>query len=123
MIIPLFMIKEGEKYGYPENDGMIPERISMKESLKLTFSNRLFMKWQLVNGCTYFGLQMFLVGMNAMIVGGMGLNSGQMAIVNTCAFAPVPIMLYLFNKVKAKKGIRFVFFAHTLDNTKKHCLK
>lgn len=107
--IPLFLIKEGEKYGYPENDGMVAEKISMIESLKLTFSNRLFMKWQMVNGCTYFGLQMFLVGMNAMIIGGMGLTSGQMAIVNTCAFAPVPIMLYLFNKVKAKKGIRFTY--------------
>lgn len=107
--IPLFLIKEGEKYGYPENDGMIAEKISMRESLKLTFANKLFMKWQLVNGCTYFGLQMFLVGMNAMIIGGMGLTSGQMAIVNTCAFAPVPVMLYLFNKVKAKKGIRFTY--------------
>ncbi len=107
--IPLFLIKEGEKYGYPENDGMLPEKISMRESLKLTFTNKLFMKWQLVNGCTYFGLQMFLVGMNAMIIGGMGLNGGQMAIVNTCAFAPVPIMLYLFNKLKAKKGIRFTY--------------
>ena len=107
--IPLFLIKEGEKYGYPENDGMVAEKISLGESLKLTFSNRLFMKWQLVNGCTYFGLQMFLVGMNAMIVGGMGLNGTQMAIINTCAFAPVPIMLYLFNKVKAKKGIRFTY--------------
>lgn len=107
--IPLFLIKEGEKYGYPENDGMIAEKISIWESLKLTFTNKLFMKWQLVNGCTYFGLQMFLVGMNAMIIGGMGLSSGQMAIVNTCAFAPVPIMLYLFNKLKAKKGIRFTY--------------
>lgn len=107
--IPLFLIKEGEKYGYPENEGMIPEKISMIESLKLTFTNKLFMKWQLVNGCTYFGLQMFLVGMNAMIIGGMGLNSGQMAIVNTCAFAPVPVMLYLFNKLKARKGIRFTY--------------
>ncbi len=107
--IPLFLIKEGEKYGYPENRGMIPEKISIKESLKLTFGNKLFMKWILVNGCTYFGLQMFLVGMNAMMIGGMGLSSGQMAIVNTCAFAPVPIMLYLFNKVKAKRGIRFTY--------------
>ena len=107
--IPLFLLKEGEKYGYPENDGLVAAQLSMKESLKLTFANKLFMKWQLVNGCTYFGLQMFLVGMNAMIIGGMGLTSGQMAIVNTCAFAPVPIMLYLFNKVKAKKGIRFTY--------------
>lgn len=107
--IPLFLIKEGKKYGYPENEGMQPEKISMSESIKLTFKNKLFMKWILVNGCTYFGLQMFLVGMNVMIRSGMGLSDGQMAIVNTCAFAPVPIMLYLFNKIKAKKGIRFTY--------------
>ena len=107
--IPLFLIKEGKKYGYPENRGMSPKKISMIESLKLTFGNKIFMKWIVVNGCTYFGLQMFLVGMNSMIVGGMGLNSGQMAIINTCAFAPVPVMLYLFNKVKAKKGVRFTY--------------
>jgi Na+/melibiose symporter-like transporter len=52
---------------------------------------------------------MFLVGMNAMIIGGMGMNGLEMAILNTCAFAPVPIMLYLFNKLKAKKGIRFTY--------------
>ena len=109
MIIPLFLIKEGEKYGYPENEGMKEEKISIWQSLKLTFSNKLFMSWTFVNCCTYFGLQMFLVGMNAMIVGGMGMNGLQMAILNTCAFAPVPIMLFLFNKLKAKKGVRFTY--------------
>ena len=109
MVIPLFLIKEGEKYGYPENDGLKSEKISIWQSLKLTFTNRLFLSWTFVNCCTYFGLQMFLVGMNAMIVGGMGMNGFQMAILNTCAFAPVPIMLYLFNKLKAKKGVRFTY--------------
>lgn len=109
MVIPLFLIKEGEKYGYPENEGMKEEKITIWQSLKLTFSNKLFMSWTFVNCCTYFGLQMFLVGMNAMIVGGMGMNGLQMAILNTCAFAPVPIMLYLFNKLKAKKGVRFTY--------------
>ncbi len=107
--IPLFMIKEGAKYGYPENEGLKPEKVTIWESLRLTFKNKIFMRWQVVNCCTYFGLQMFLVGMNAMIVGGMGMNGLEMAILNTCAFAPVPIMLYLFNKVKAKKGIRFTY--------------
>ncbi len=107
--IPLFMIKEGAKYGYPENEGLKAEKISMWESIKLTFGNKLFRSWLLVNGCTFFGLQMFLVGMNAMIIGGMGFNGLEMAMVNTCAFAPVPIMLYLFNKVKAKKGVRFTY--------------
>ena len=109
LLIPVFMIKEGEKYGYPENNGMKEEKISIKESIYLTFKNKIFLRWLLVNCCTYFGLQMFLVSMNSLIIGGMGMGGGEMAILNTCAFAPVPIMLYLFNKLKAKKGIRFTY--------------
>lgn len=109
MVIPLFLIKEGEKYGYPERGGAPAKKISITESLKLTFRNRVFLSWTAVNCCTFFGLQMFLVGMNAMIIGGMGFNGGEMAMANTCAFAPVPVMLYFFNKLKAKKGIRFTY--------------
>ena len=107
--IPLFLIKEGKKWGYPENKGLQEKPVKIGESLKLTFGNRTFMRWILVNCCTYFGLQMFLVGMNAMIVGGMGFEGWEMTVINTCAFAPVPIMLWLFNKVKARKGIRFTY--------------
>ncbi len=107
--IPLFMIKEGKKYGYPENEGLIPEKVKIRDSIKLTFANKTFSSFLCVNGCTFFGLQMFLVGMNAMILGGMGMNGMGMAILNTCAFAPVPLMLYLFNKLKAKRGIRFAY--------------
>lgn len=106
MLIPLFLIKEGEKYGYPENEGMSPEKISMRESIRLTFKNKIFRRWLLVNCCTFFGLQMFLSAMNGLIIGGMGLNGLQMAILNTCAFGPVPVMLYLFNKAKARYGVR-----------------
>ena len=108
MIIPLFMIKEGEKYGYPENMGHTPEKVSIFRSLKLTFGNKIFCRWLAVNCCSFFGLQMFLVSMNALILGGMGMNGAEMALLNTFAFAPVPIMLYLYNKIKAKKGLRFV---------------
>ena len=106
ILIPLFLIKEGRKYGYPENEGLCPEKISLGESLKLTFRNRIFRRWLYVNCCTFFGLQMFLSAMNGMIIGGMGLNGGQMAVLNTFAFAPVPVMLYLFNRAKAKWGVR-----------------
>ena len=109
MIIPLVMIKEGAKYGYPEKEGLKEEKITIGESLRLTFKNKVFMRWQVVNCCTFFGLQMFLVGMNVLITGAMGMNPLEMAILNTCAFGPVPVMLYLFNKVKAKKGIRFTY--------------
>jgi Na+/melibiose symporter-like transporter len=109
MLIPLFMIKEGEKYGYPEDAGLKAEKISIVESLRLTFKNKIFLNWTFVNCCTFFGLQMFLSAMNGMIIGGMGFNGAEMAIVNTCAFAPVPVMLYLFNKLKAKRGVRFTY--------------
>lgn len=110
LLIPLFMIKEGEKYGYPENAGITSEeKPRLMESLRMTFKNKVFMRWQVVNCCTFFGLQMFLVSMNTLIIGGMGMNGLEMALLNTCAFGPVPIMLYLFNKLKAKKGIRLAY--------------
>ena len=116
MIIPLFMIKEGEKWekkaieqGYDIKPLAEEPNVGIGESIKLTMTNKPFLIWCIVNCCSFFGLQMFLVAMNAMIVGGMGLSSVQMAILNTCAFAPVPIMLYLFTKLKAKKGIRFAY--------------
>lgn len=106
MLIPIFLIKEGEKYGYPEKEGLKEEKVPLFKSLKLTFGNKLFRRWLIVNCCSFFGLQMFLVSMNALIIGGMGFNGLEMALLNTCAFAPVPVMLYLFNKIKAKKGLR-----------------
>lgn len=109
MLIPLVLIKEGEKYGYPENEGLSAEKISIVQSVSLTFRNRIFRRWLYVNCCTFFGLQMFLSAMNGLIIGGMGLNGFQMAILNTCAFGPVPVMLYLFNKAKARYGIRATY--------------
>lgn len=116
MLIPVFMIKEGQKWeqkaiaeGYDITPLSEEPKVRMLESIKLTFTNKPFLKWCLVNCCAFFGLQMFLVSMNSLILGGMGMTSTQMAILNTCAFAPVPIMLHLFNKLKKKKGIRFAF--------------
>ena len=109
MTIPLFLIKEGEKYGYPENIGMSPEKITIGESIRLTFKNRIFRNWLYVNCCTFFGLQMFLSSMNGLIIGGMGLNGVQMAILNSFAFGPVPVMLYLFNKAKSRYGVRATY--------------
>ena len=116
MLIPLFMIKEGEKWekkAIAEGYDIVPlaeeENVGLVEAFKGTFKNKPFMSWTVVNCCSFFGLQMFLVAMNALIIGGMGLDSLGMTILNTCAFAPVPLMLWLFNKLKAKKGIRFAY--------------
>ena len=85
------------------------ENVPIGLSIKLTLKSRPFMKWTLVNCAAFFGLQMFLVSQNALISGLMNLGAGYAAILNTCAFAPVPIMLYFFNRVRRKKGIRFCY--------------
>lgn len=116
MLIPVFMIKEGEKFekkaiaeGYDITPLKEEERVGIVESIKLTFKSKPFMRWCWVNCCSFFGLQMFLVAMNALILGSMNMNGTQMAILNTCAFAPVPVMLYIFKKLSDKKGIRFAY--------------
>ena len=116
MLIPLFMIKEGEKWekkmiaeGYDITPLAEEKQVSLVKSFGGSFKNKPFMAWTVVNCCSFFGLQMFLVSMNALITGAMDLTKTQMAILNTCAFAPVPLMLYLFNKLKKRKGIRFAY--------------
>lgn len=116
MIIPVIMIKEGTKWekkaaylGYEIEQEPEEARVKLLESIKLTFTNKPFLSWSIVNCCSFFALQMFLVSMNALILGGMGMNSTQMAILNSCAFAPVPVMLYLFRKLSDKKGLRFAY--------------
>ena len=116
ILIPVFMIKEGDKWeakliaeGYDIKLSEEEVHVGIFQSIKQTMLNKPFLKWNIVNACTFFGLQMFLVSMNALIVGLMGLESIHMTILNTCAFAPVPIMLYLFQKLKAKKGLRFTY--------------
>lgn len=109
MLIPLFLLKEGEKYNYPENANLRGEKLTIRKSLVLTFKNKVFTNWLWVNCCTSFALQLFLAAMNVLIIGGMGFSGTEMAIVNTSAFAPVPLMLYLFNRLKRRRGVRFTY--------------
>lgn len=108
MIIPLFIIKEGDKYG--QGREYLPEaKVSLKDSIVLTLKNKLFISWLLPNACAYFGLQMFLTAQNTLISGVMNLGAQWAAVMNTCAFAPVPLMLFLYYKLIRKKGIRFSY--------------
>ena len=116
VLIPVFMIKEGDKneaklkaLGYDVVEQEKEEQVPILKSIKQTMLNKPALRWNIVNSTVYFGLQMFLVSMNALIVGLMGLKTIHMTILNTFAFAPIPIMLYLFNKCKAKKGIRWTY--------------
>lgn len=108
MLVPLFLIKEGEKYG--EGKDYLPEaRVKLMPALKHTLSNRLFLYWLIPNGIAFFGLHMFLASQNTLISGVMNLGAGYAAILNTAAFAPVPIMLILFYRLIRKKGLRTAF--------------
>ena len=116
VLIPVFMIKEGDRneaklraMGYDIPEAEKEEQVPILASIKQTMLNKPALRWNIVNSVVYFGLQMFLVSMNALIVGLMGLKTIHMTILNTFAFAPIPLMLYLFNKLKAKKGMRFTY--------------
>ena len=116
VLIPVFMIKEGDKneaklkaLGYDVVEQEKEEQVPILKSIKQTMLNKPALRWNIVNSTVYFGLQIFLVSMNALIVGLMGLKTIHMTILNKFSFAPIPIMLYLFNKCKAKKGIRWTY--------------
>jgi len=119
MILPLFMLKE--KSTRPKDvakqrelepispDAPVEEDVGFFESLKLTVKNKGFMMWLAVMAAFFFGLQLFLAGQNVLASGPMGLNGLQTAILNTSAFAPVPITLMIYRAVMKKKGFRFAF--------------
>jgi len=116
VLIAIFLIKENSsmpgavaKYGENAGETLNEKPIGMVEGLKMTLGNKAFQAWLLVHGCFNLGLQMFLSGQNVLISGPMGLSGFQIAIINTTAFAPVPLMLIFYRKVMYKKGFRFGF--------------
>ena len=116
MLIAVLLIKEDStmpgavaKYGEDAGKVVEEENISMMDGLKMTLGNKAFQAWLIVHGCFNLGLQMFLSGQNVLISGPMGLNGFQIAIINSSAFAPVPLMLIFYRLVMKKKGFRFGF--------------
>ena len=107
ILFPIFMQKKvpAEEVVQGSEDKNVP----IGTSIKLTLESKPFMKWTLVNCIAFFGLQMFLVAQNTLISGVMNLGAGWAAVLNTCAFAPVPLMLYIFNRLRKKYGVRPVF--------------
>lgn len=108
MMVTMFLIKEGDRYGEGK-DFMTEARVPLGTSLKTALKNRVFLSWLLPHCCAFFGLQMFLAGQNTLISGVMSLGPGMAAILNTCAFAPVPLMLFIYYRAIRKKGVRFAY--------------
>lgn len=102
MIIPMFLLKEGAP-----QELKAEQKVTLGASLKTAFSNKDFMNYIFVLMAFQFGLQMFLAAQNVIASGVMLLNGWQIAIMNTAAFAPVPIMILIFNKIQRTRGLRF----------------
>ncbi|UYP46741.1 hypothetical protein NEF87_003026 [Candidatus Lokiarchaeum ossiferum] len=120
MLIALFMLKEKstlpedvvktkQDLEHTETSALVEEEVGFMESVRLTTKNKGFMIWLFVMAAFFFGLQLFLAGQNVMASGAMGLNGWQIAVLNTAAFAPVPLMIIVYRKVMKKKGFRFAF--------------
>lgn len=102
MVIPLFMIKEGDNRG---SETVAYEKVSLVKSLKHTLKNKTFILWMITYAFMTFGVQLFLSGINEYFAD-TGLN---MIYVMMGSFAPVPLTLWLYNKIIVKKGFAFAF--------------
>ena len=76
-------------------------------SLRFVIKNKAFWSWMLVVFVYFMGLQLFLTMQNELISGVLQLPAQYAALLNVAAFGPVPIMLFFYNKLMRKKGIRF----------------
>ena len=104
---PLLVIKEG-----PTNTAAAKEisrDVPLWESVKLTLTNRTFLIYMSAVAVFYFGLQFFLGGIAFMAADMMKISDAQLGLMNAAAFAPVPIMLIIFNLISRKRGAKFAF--------------
>lgn len=106
---PILVIKEAPTSTPSAQDGGGGSDVPLWESVKMTLSNRTFRIYMLSVATFFFGLQFFLGGIAFMAADMMGLSEGQLGLMNAAAFAPVPIMLILFNILVKKKGAKWAF--------------
>ncbi len=107
---PILVIKETSTLKEAEVAGeKAVEDVPLWQSVKMTLNNRTFRIYILSVATFYFGLQFFLGGIAFMAADMMGLSDSQLGLMNAAAFAPVPIMLLLFNWIVKKKGAKWAF--------------
>ena len=111
MLIPVFFVFRKNTRDVkvdPPQDG--EEKLTMWNSLKIAVKNKAFRQYLLSYLFSYFGLMLFLGGMDYINRDILGLTEGwKIAVMNTAAFAPIPLMLWLFNKINRKWGVKWAF--------------
>jgi glycoside/pentoside/hexuronide:cation symporter, GPH family len=113
---PLLVIKEMPTDGsvVPMGDALqqqptASDDVPLWDSVKLTLGNRTFRIYMLSVATFFFGLQLFLGGIAFMAADMMGLSESQLGMMNGAVFAPVPVMLVVFNLITRKKGAKWAF--------------
>ncbi|MDP6469375.1 MAG: MFS transporter [Pseudomonadales bacterium] len=108
---PILVIKEEstqtDQTASQPNPGQ--QDVPLWQSLKLSLNNRTFRVYLVSFAIFFFGLQFFLGGIAFMALDMMDLSESQLGLMNAAVFAPVPIMLLLFNFVARKKGAKWGF--------------
>jgi len=106
---PIMVIKESTTLENSPDSKEKAADVPLWESVKLTLKNKTFRIYMIAVATFYFGLQFFLGGIAFMAADMMGLSDSQLGFMNAAAFAPVPIMLLLFNWLSKKKGAKWAF--------------
>lgn len=109
---PLLVIKEAPTDG--SAGAAAEQRVPLWESFKQTLTNRTFLIYMSSVATFFFGLQLFLGGLAFMAADMMGISESQLGLMNAAAFAPIPIMLIIFNLITRKKGAKLAFRAALL---------
>jgi glycoside/pentoside/hexuronide:cation symporter, GPH family len=104
---PLLVIKEAPTDG--STGQAVEPRIPLWESIRQTVTNRTFLIYLSSVATFYFGLQLFLGGLAFMAADMMGISESQLGLMNAVAFAPIPIMLIIFNLMSCKWGAKAAF--------------
>lgn len=115
MLLPSFITYIGPLLVIKEDPSNLPATkaasrdVPLWESIKMTLTNRTFLIYMSAVAVFYFGLQFFLGGIAFMAADMMGLSDAQLGMMNAAAFAPVPVMLIIFNLIARRKGAKFAF--------------
>ena len=103
MLIPMLMIR-----GENNDDSKLDQDVPLGESLKISFASKPFRRWLLTLFLVHMGLMLFLTGIGTTIPDSlMGIRGWQVTVMNSAAFAPVPLMLLIYNAVRKRRGNRF----------------
>jgi GPH family glycoside/pentoside/hexuronide:cation symporter len=110
---PFLVIKEAPS-DRPTQDGSTAGQaassdVLLWQSVKMTLGNQTFRIYIASMAIYFFGQQFFLGGIAFIAADMMGLTDSQLGIMNAAVFAPVPVMLILFNLLNRRKGAKWSF--------------